>query len=161
MRIFKISALFYFLLVSVTVSFAQYQSKEKDYVIDYLDDKLLIAFNATQEAPIDFKVVDATTQAPIIIENQGNSSKSYLLNHLNPAQILKVTYTTLESGQPIEHTQYVGNKSLSTGTITVYFNHNVDTNYSQTQFAVNLADTLDDKLIEYINNCQSTLDIAI
>jgi phosphatidylserine/phosphatidylglycerophosphate/cardiolipin synthase-like enzyme len=55
----------------------------------------------------------------------------------------------------------IASKSASSGTITVYFNHSVDTTFSQTQNAVNLSNTLDDMLITYINNCVATLDIAI
>jgi phosphatidylserine/phosphatidylglycerophosphate/cardiolipin synthase-like enzyme len=55
----------------------------------------------------------------------------------------------------------IASKSASSGTINVYFNHPVDTSFSQTQNAINLSNTLDDMLISYINNCVSKLDIAI
>lgn len=51
--------------------------------------------------------------------------------------------------------------SLSTGVINVYFNHPVNTTFSQGTDAVNVGNALDDMLISYINACTTSLDIAI
>lgn len=51
--------------------------------------------------------------------------------------------------------------STSTGSIKVYFNHPVEASVAQSQVAINLADHLDDTLVNYINRCHNKLDIAI
>ncbi|MBI3509686.1 MAG: T9SS type A sorting domain-containing protein [Bacteroidetes bacterium] len=51
--------------------------------------------------------------------------------------------------------------SNSTGTITVYFNHPVNTAVSSGINAVYLNQTIDDTLIAYINRAKFTLDIAV
>lgn len=99
-------------------------------------------------------VRDASTQEVIPIRV---TAQEAILNVTHPGQIIAVTY--LDSDQT--KTTFLASKSLSTGTINVYFNHPVDTSVAQTQNAVNLGNTLDDKLIQLINACVSTLDIAI
>lgn len=135
--------------------FAQTIIKEKDYTLTYLDNKIEVQFNK-QATPLAF---NAKTQTAKRINKALASQNTYILDSLKPAEIIKLEYT-LENDNSTR-TKYIAARSASTGTINVYFNHTVDNSVAQYQNAENLADTLDDKLITYINACQSTLDIAI
>ena len=84
-----------------------------------------------------------------------------MISNVKPAQIIKLAYRFISSKNATEHTSYLASPSTSSGTINVYFNHPVDITYTQTQNGVNLGSNVDDMLINYINACTSTLDIAI
>lgn len=134
----------------------QTQIHEKDYTLTYFPTHLTIAFHdgiASQSLHIE----DALTQAPVPFDRSANSNQ-IVLNQLRPSQLIKLKYT---SAQRENQTSVVANASISSGSIEVYFNHTVATSLAQTQAAVNLADSLDEKLISYINQCQNDLDIAI
>jgi hypothetical protein len=144
-----------FLLSSTFISIFSYAQtiQENDYTLNYVDNKVQINFNKG----VTLKAFDNKSQIQKRIAQVSNSN-SFVLDSLQPAQIIKLEYS-LNDGTT--KTNYIAAKSASTGTINVYFNHTVDNSKAQYQNAVNLADTLDDKLIDYINACQSTLDIAI
>lgn len=149
----KKSTLFLLFTTFISVfSFAQ-TIQENDYSLNYVDNKIQINFNKG----VSLKAFDNKTQIQKRIAQFSNSN-SFVLDSLQPAQIIKLEYS-LNDGTT--KTSYIASKSASTGTINVYFNHTVDNSKAQYQNAVNLSNTLDDKLIDYINACQSTLDIAI
>ena len=100
-------------------------------------------------------VKDAFTNESITTTFQNNKA---VITPTYPGQILKVVYNS----KGLNHTEYIATKSASTGEIKVYFNHPVDNTVAFTgNNAVNLGNILDDKLIEKINACSQTLDIAI
>ncbi|MFK7031911.1 phospholipase D-like domain-containing protein [Flavobacterium oreochromis] len=100
-------------------------------------------------------VNDAFTNESIATTFQNNKT---VITPTYPGQILKVEYNSKGHNQ----TEYIATKSASTGEIKVYFNHPVNTTVAFTgNNAVNLGNTLDDKLIEKINACTQSLDIAI
>ena len=144
-----------FLLSSTFISIFSFAQtiQENDYTLNYEDNKVQINFNKG----VSLKAFDNKSQTLKRIAQFSNSN-SFVLDSLQPAQIIKLEYS-LNDGTT--KTNYIAAKSASTGTINVYFNHTVDNSKAQYQNAINLADTLDDKLIDYINACQSTLDIAI
>jgi phosphatidylserine/phosphatidylglycerophosphate/cardiolipin synthase-like enzyme len=142
--------------VSFSLTYAQQTVKENDYKIVYNKSKITLQFN--QENAFVINAVDVNSKTPVAVRKEGTD---YILDNLSPAEIIKVDYqVTTQKGVTTQST-YLASPSASSGTINVYFNHVVNTSYSQLQPAVNLADTLDDMLISYINACQSTLDIAI
>ena len=147
---------FLFFLSSI-VLLAQTTIKEKDYSLHYSSNKIGIQFENTTT---EIKAFDAFTNNEVAIDKDSTSANGFNLNNLPPAQILKIQYTTIGTNAKTT-TNYLASQSLSMGTINVYFNHPLNTTYAQTQNAVNLSNTLDDKLIEYINACTATLDIAI
>ena len=144
-----------FLLSSTFISIFSFAQtiQENDYTLNYEDNKVQINFNKG----VSLKAFDNKSQLQKRIA-QGSNSNSFILDSLQPAQIIKLEYSLYDG---TTKTNYIAAKSASTGTINVYFNHTVDNSKAQYQNAINLADTLDDKLIDYINACQSTLDIAI
>jgi len=147
---------FLFFLSSI-VLLAQTTIKEKDYSLHYSSNKIGIQFvNTTTE----IKAFDAFTNNEVNIEKDSAAANGFNLKNIPPAQILKLQYSTIGANAKTK-TQYLASQSLSTGVINVYFNHPLNTTYAHTQNAVNLSNTLDDKLIEYINACTATLDIAI
>lgn len=147
---------FLFFLSSI-VLLAQTTIKEKDYTLNYSKNKIGIQFENTTTK---IKAFDAFTNNELAIEKDSTAANGFNLKNIPPAQILKLQYTT--TGANAKTTiQYLASQSLSSGVINVYFNHPLNTTYAQTQNAINLSNTLDDKLIEYINACTSTLDIAI
>ena len=148
------------LLLSNTSLSAQITFKETDFTVQHLDKTLAIEFDNAFSKDIDFKVYDVFTDKEVSVIIDTNYPAKYILKDIKPAQILKVNYYA-DSSKLIQKTNYIATASLSTGDIKVFFNHPVDTNYSQIQNAVNLSNTLDNKLIEYINACVSTLDIAV
>ena len=144
-----------FLLSSTFISIFSFAQtiQENDYTLNYEDNKVQINFNKG----VSLKAFDNKSQLQKRIA-QGSNSNSFILDSLQPAQIIKLEYSLYDG---TTKTNYIAAKSASTGTINVYFNHTVDNSKAQYQNAINLADTLDDKLIDYINASQSTLDIAI
>lgn len=147
---------FLFLLSSI-VLLAQTTIKEKDYYLHYSANKIGIQFeNNTTE----IKAFDAFTNNEVAIAKDSAAANGFMINNSQTAQILKVQYTTTGTNAKTT-TKYLATQSQSSGVINVYFNHPLNTTYAQTQNAVNLSNTLDDKLIEYINACTTSLDIAI
>ncbi|WP_162128221.1 phospholipase D-like domain-containing protein [Flavobacterium phycosphaerae] len=142
--------------MSFTLAYSQQTVKENDYTIVY--NKSKIAFQFNQQNTVVTNAVDVNSKKTITLRKEGTQ---YILDNLSPAEIIKVDYqVTTQKGITTQST-YLASPSASTGAINVYFNHVVNTSYSQVQPAVNLADSLDDMLINYINACQNTLDIAI
>jgi len=138
---------------------AQVEIKEQDYSLIYFENTIEIQFKESIQNP-NLKVFDAINGNEITINKNIGSLNSYTINDQTAAKILKVQYC-VSTNNNILKTKYIASISSSTGEIKVFFNHPVNTNFSQTQNALNLSNTLDDKLIEYINACVSTLDIAI
>jgi phosphatidylserine/phosphatidylglycerophosphate/cardiolipin synthase-like enzyme len=142
--------------ISISLTYGQQIVKENDYTIVYNKSKIALQFN--QQNTLVTNAVDVNTKTPIAVRKEGTD---FILDNLSPAEIIKVDYqVTTQKGITTQST-YLASPSASSGAINVYFNHQVNTSYSQIQPAVNLADTLDDMLISYINACQNTLDIAI
>ncbi|TBX66987.1 T9SS type A sorting domain-containing protein [Flavobacterium silvisoli] len=145
-----------FMAIGISLAYSQQTVKENDYTITYNKAKIDLQFD--QSNAIITNAIDVNTQKPILVRKEGNG---YVLDNLSPAEIIKVEYQTVTQKGTSEHTTYLASPSASSGEINVYFNHAVNTSYSQIQPAVNLGNTLDDMLISYINACQNTLDIAI
>jgi phosphatidylserine/phosphatidylglycerophosphate/cardiolipin synthase-like enzyme len=137
-------------------SYGQNSIIEKDYTLIYSNTQIALQFHQPSDAIL--QAVDAQTKTPIIVSNQGNT---YRLENVKPSEIIKVTYQLTNEIGTITKTTYLAAPSASSGTINVYFNHEVNTTFAQIQPATNLGNTLDDMLISYINACESTLDIAI
>ena len=137
--------------------FAQNSTKEKDYIITYKSTDAQIIF----DIPVSVKAYDAFTKNSIPIEPEIGQPNVFVLKQIHPAQIIQLQYYYLYGAHYDLQTSYFATPSLSTGTIDVFFNHPVDITFAQTQNAVNLSNTLDNKLISYINACSTSLDIAI
>jgi phosphatidylserine/phosphatidylglycerophosphate/cardiolipin synthase-like enzyme len=159
MRLFNTSIQILFFLFTSTLLLAQTTVKEKDYTLNYSTNKIGIQFDDTKTTT-EIKAFDAFTNNEVVIEKDSAAANGFNLKNIPPAQILKLQYT-ITGFNAKTTTQYIAAQSLSTGAINVYFNHPINTTYAQTQNALNLSNTLDDKLIEYINACKATLDIAI
>jgi phosphatidylserine/phosphatidylglycerophosphate/cardiolipin synthase-like enzyme len=139
-------------------AFAQKTCIEKEYTLSYTLQTITWTFTSTASKATIIKAVDIKNNELIPFHKVSNH---YLFDATKPAQIIKVDYT-LDSldGSNMRHAM-LATPSLSTGSIHVYFNHEVNTSYSQVQNAVNMGSTLADLLISYINACENTLDIAI
>ena len=137
--------------------FGQHTIQENDYTVTFQKESIAIQF----EMPVALKAYDNTTAAEINITHNADKPNLFVLQNTKPAQIIKLEYTYLYGRNYQLQTRYLASPSTSSGTIDVFFNHIVNTAFAQTQNAVNLANTLDDRLITYINACVSTLDIAI
>lgn len=147
---FLLSFLFY------SLNFAQTIVKEKDYTLTYLDDKIEVQFN--NASPISYNSKSFSDRK---LRRASTSLNTFVLDSIKPAEFIKLEYTLNDDPSNTIQSKYIAARSNSTGAINVYFNHTVDNSKAQYQNAENLADTLDDKLITYINACQNTLDIAI
>ena len=130
--------------------------QESDYTLHYKDNKIEVTFIKD----VSLKAFDGKTQTHKRIA-QAVNQKTFVLDSLNPAQVIKLEYTFNDDTSRTAKANYIVAKSASSGVMNVYFNHTVNNTLAQYQNAVNLADQLDNKLIDYINACQSTLDIAI
>ncbi len=130
--------------------------QESDYTLHYKDNKIEVTFNKD----VSLKAFDGKTQTQKRI-GQAVNQNTFVLDSLNPAQVIKLEYTFNDDTSRTAKANYIVAKSASTGVMNIYFNHTVNNTLAQYQNAVNLADQLDNKLIDYINACQNTLDIAI
>ena len=149
--------LFIFFISFTVVLFAQNSTKEKDYIITYTTTDAQIVF----DIPVSVKAFDVFTKNSIPIDPIIGQPNVFVLKHIHPAQIIQLQYYYLYGANYDLQTSFFASPSLSTGTIDVFFNHPVDITFAQTQNAINLSNTLDNKLISYINACSTTLDIAI
>jgi phosphatidylserine/phosphatidylglycerophosphate/cardiolipin synthase-like enzyme len=147
-----------FFLFTLFSGVAQESIAEKDFTVRYFSDRLELDFDKAK-LPSTLKVIDVFSNNEIAIEKTTNPNY-FIINSIKPSQFFKIEYT-LKDAKTSTLSTMIASKSASSGTINVYFNHPVDTSFSQTQAAVNLADTLDNMLISYIDNCVATLDIAI
>jgi len=147
-----------FFVFSIVSGFAQESIAEKDFTVRYLPNRLELAFD-NAKAPNSIKVTDVFSKKEVAIEKTA-STNFFIIDSIKPSQFFKVEYT-LKEAKTTPSIVTIASKSVSSGAINVYFNHPVDTSFSQTQDAVYLADTLDNMLISYIDNCVATLDIAI
>ncbi|MEO5776043.1 MAG: phospholipase D-like domain-containing protein [Flavobacterium sp.] len=156
MFIKRISCVILLTLLQLSACYSQ-QSKEEDYTIVYGNSTITIQFDENKDTPVLLSAVDVVTHSNV---DFSRTSKTYTLNNLYPSEIVQLEYIFGNEVSNI-HRGFIANSSLSTGTINVYFNHQVDTSYAQIQSAVNLGNTLDDMLITYINACTTTMDITI
>ncbi|WP_396144299.1 phospholipase D-like domain-containing protein [Flavobacterium sp.] len=156
-RYYPLSILIFFLFSMFSV-FAQESIAEKDFTVHYFSNRLELDFNKAK-APSSIKVTDVFSNKEVVLEKTSNPD-FFIINSVKPSQFFKIEYTLKEAKKQTSSVT-IASKSASSGAINVYFNHAVDTSFSQTQAAVNLGNTLDDMLITYINNCVATLDIAI
>lgn len=144
------------LWIGCSALFGQIQIHEKEYSVTYFPTSLVLSFH--DSASVQSLIIqDAFSHTAVPFERTDIANK-IVLNQLRPSQILQLNFTN--ASHEIQ-TSYVANTSISSGSIEVYFNHSVATNLAQTQAATNLADSLDEKLISYINECQNDLSIAI
>ena len=144
------------LLFCVFYSFSQTTIKEDNFLATYHKNSIELKF----DFPVNVKAYNQIDLQELSVVPQFNQT-TFLITNVNPAQIIKLAYRFISSKNATEHTSYLASPSTSSGTINVYFNHPVDITYTQTQNGVNLGSNLDDMLINYINACTSTLDIAI
>lgn len=152
---YRFSILFVFLFASVRF-FAQTEMQQDDLSLKYFSDKVEIVFPEGHSA-LEVSAFNAFNHEALMVAK--DAANSFTINNIFPSEIIKVDYTA--DGSQQVHTTYLATPSSSSGTINVYFNHPVDTSFSQGQNAINLGNTLEDKLIAYINACTATLDIAI
>ena len=157
-RYSPLSILIFFLL-SILPVLGQESIAEKDFTVQYYPTRLELVFDKSK-SPSTIKVTDVFSNNEVRIEKTNNSNL-WVINSIKPSQFFTIEYTLNKDKTSILSSTTIASKSASTGTISVYFNHIVDTSLSQTQNAVNLSNTLDDMLITYIDNCVATLDIAI
>lgn len=157
-RYSPLSILIFFLL-SILPVLGQESIAEKDFTVHYYPTRLELVFDKSK-SPSTIKVTDVFSNNEVRIEKTNNSNL-WVINSIKPSQFFTIEYTLNKDKTSILSSTTIASKSASTGTISVYFNHIVDTSLSQTQNAVNLSNTLDDMLITYIDNCVATLDIAI
>ena len=157
-RYFPLSILIFFLITIFPV-FGQESIPEKDFTVHYYPTRLELEFDKSK-SPISIKATDVFSNNEVRIEKTTNSNL-WVINSIKPSQFFTIEYALNMDNTPVLSSVTIASKSASTGSISVYFNHIVDTSFSQTQNAVNLFSTLDDMLITYINNCVATLDIAI
>ncbi|KEY20335.1 phospholipase D-like domain-containing protein [Kaistella antarctica] len=137
--------------------FSQISSKQKDFTIYYNDNNIELDFHY----PVIAKAYSGLFKKDVQIHYNDNNGYKYTIVDAEPSTIITLDYQLLDGTSETPQTVSIASRSRSTGTIDVYFNHPVDTSYAQGQNAVNLGNTLDDKLISYINSTSSSLDIAI
>lgn len=149
----------YFLLTtffSLSLS-AQTSIKEKDYILTYNPDNIAVTFPKS----VDFRAFNSRSFEEKIIKVDSTKQFTYILTDVKPAEFITFQYAQHEDENKEFKSATLAAPSASTGIMNVYFNHTVSTTVSQYQPAQNLGNTLDDKLVEYINASQNTLDIAI
>lgn len=157
-RYSPLSILIFFLL-SILPVLGQESIAEKDFTVHYYPTRLELEFDKSK-SPSSIKATDVFSKEEVALEKIGNSD-FFIINSIKPSQFYNIEYTLNSAKTSVLSSTTIASKSASTGNISVYFNHVVDTSFSQTQNAVNLSNSLDDMLITYINNCVATLDIAI
>ncbi len=161
MRLIQLISLICVLGLPIHTLFAQISIQEEGLIITHLDHQIKLDFKDIKGSMFNVKAYDVNTNQDIRLEQDDSSINSYILNDIHPAQILKIEFGILNGSDSSFQTKYLASISASSGDIKVYFNHPVDTSFKQTHASINLSSNLDDTLINYINRCDSTLDMAI
>ena len=150
-----------FLLVILFFNFylaiGQNVISESDYSITYFPKKIEIKFSKPNSTINSIN--NLFTNEKVSFTQLGTDTIT--IDSFYPSEFIKIDYSNASERMVDSHKVIIATPSASTGTMNVYFNHPVDVSYAQIQNAVNLSNTLVNKLIDYINNCQSTMDIAI
>lgn len=160
MRLFKTITQTLFFLFTSTLLLAQTRVKEKDYTLNYSTNKIGIQIDDTS-TPTDIKAFDAFTNNEVVLDKDSTTANGFTLNNIPPAQILKIQYTTTGTNTKTT-TKYLATQSIP-------FNWSNERLFQQPGEPLLRPNPkcgqpfqpLDDKLIEYINGCTTTLDIAI
>lgn len=137
--------------------FAQTTVSEKDYSVTYNPDNIVISF----PKDVDFRAFNAQSFTQKNAAADKSKQYTYVLTDVKPSEFITFQYSLKDAQDKDFNYATLAAPSASTGVMNVYFNHLVSTSVSQYKPAQNLGNTLDDKLVEYINYTQSTLDIAI
>lgn len=161
MRLIQILISGYILIGIFNALSAQVLIQEDDFMVTHFDHQIKIEFQEPKGILFNVKAYDILKNQNIFIEQEQTSISTYVLNDIYPAEIIRIEYVMVEGTDSIHKIKHIASISASSGDIKVYFNHTIDDSYKQTQAAINLANHLDDTLINYINRCDSTLDIAI
>lgn len=152
------STLYFFLISFFSLSLsAQTSIKEQDYVITYNPGNIAVTFHKS----VDFRAFNSRSFEEKMIKVDSTKQFTYILTAVKPAEFITFQYSMLDDEYKEFKSATLAAPSASTGIMNVYFNHKVSTSVSQYQPAQNLGSALDDKLVEYINASQNTLDIAI
>ena len=128
-RYSPLSILIFFLLTFLPV-FGQEKISEKDFTVHYYSTRLELEFDKSK-APSSIKVTNALSNNEVPIEKTTNPN-FFIINSVKPSQFYKIEYALNNAKTSVLSSLTVASKSASTGTITVYFNHTVDTTFSQT-----------------------------
>lgn len=137
--------------------FSQTSIKENDYTVTYYPNNIHISF----DKKVNFRAYNSKSLLEKNITIDSINQYSFIINDTKPSEFINFQYSIEGDQNKTINSATIASQSLSTGVMNVYFNHPVNTSVAQYQTAQNLGNTLDDKLITYINACQSTLDIAI
>jgi len=148
-----------FFLWSSQCLFAQHKLQEDWFNYTTFSDHLIIALNAPTAQWKQVAIKDCFSNETLSYELL--TDQTLQVTGLHPAQLIAVFADVAEGKNTTHKEARLSTLSASTGAMNVYFNHPVSVEWAQIQAAVNLSNTLDDKLITYINACQQTLDIAI
>ncbi len=155
---FKKSTAFLFLIATfLSNANAQETLKEKEYTVSYFPSTIEISFDREYTV----KAYNSRTQEEKISIRDGTNNHKFVITDVHPSEFITLQYGQAGGEESSFKTLNLAAKSFSSGITNVYFNHTVDTSVAQYQPAQNLGSNLDDKLITYIDACQSTLDIAI
>lgn len=155
-----IKKLLLFLLIS-NVGFSQVVINEDFLKVTHYKDDIIISPENSDSKFLSATFEDANTNEKLNLQLQSESN-GFLLKNAPKGKILKAFITTATTTDTIVQKKYIATASMSTGEIKVYFNHPLDYSVATPgNNGVNLGNTLDDKLINLINTCQNTLDIAI
>ncbi|MBW8361212.1 MAG: T9SS type A sorting domain-containing protein [Kaistella sp.] len=139
------------------IVFSQTTVRENGYTVTYNHKNIALTFDQN----VAFRAFNAKSLAEKQVTIDSTNSYTYTITDAEPAEFIKYEYALKDGANKTYNTAMLAAQALSTGVMNVYFNHPVITSAAQYQPAQDLGSTLDDMLIAYINNCQSTLDIAI
>jgi phosphatidylserine/phosphatidylglycerophosphate/cardiolipin synthase-like enzyme len=156
-RIIPLVGLFF--LWSSQCLFAQHKLQEDWFNYTTYPDQLILELNAPNAQWKQVSIRDCFSNETLSYELL--TDHTLQVKGLHPAQLIAVFADVAEGKNTVHKEARLSTLSASTGAMNVYFNHPVSLEWAQLQSAVNLSNTLDDKLITYINACQQTLDIAI
>jgi len=151
------------LIQNFTSTFAQaYKLNHYPEVSGINENGFNLTWEATQASNwVEWRLNHATRIEKETLSSNGQT-QTYIFDKGNPGHIYEFRFGTINNGDSLlTKPYYFGTKSLSSGRIKVYFNHEVTTAAATFSPAVFLNQTIDDTLIAYINRAESTLDIAI
>lgn len=149
-----------FFILCTNFIVAQNTFKDGNLWVSYEGSSIKLQTDDKKTVLISASLKDVISKQELHLETKHSNNSLNLLN-VPSGRILEASLKIFDGNDTLTSVKRIATISSSTGNIKVYFNHPVETTAAQSQVAINLADHLDDTLINYINRCHNKLDIAI
>ncbi|MBC7523929.1 MAG: hypothetical protein H7239_05775, partial [Flavobacterium sp.] len=135
-----------FFILCTNFIVAQNTFKDGNLWVSYEGSSIKLQTDDKKTVLISASLKDVISKQELHLETKHSNNYLNLLN-VPSGRILEASLKIFDGNDTLTSVKRIATISSSTGNIKVYFNHPVETTAAQSQVAINLADHLDDTLI--------------